>query len=369
LKSWIKQNEVLVGLAVQAKNEAMICERCFAMVKHGSEFCPECGAPMGNGPAEGSDAAIYTELARANLLRMRGEYKGALDQCRSILHKFPNNVSANQLLGDLCVETGDLEQAKEWYELALDIAPNHAQIQKKLNEVQQTLEHAETEGLVEQLGLPPSKPKNGLIAVGLAALVLGVGAIAYILGTQKPAATSVNGVTRTQIQAPSTSVTNPQVDTTTGTEGAVTSPTTTPPSGSTEEASLAQIVGQRSTNGSKLLSLVVDPRTNLLTLTYRAEAADDKRLIGAELAATTFENGPSIRLITIRAIENGAVAYVADARRDAYEQTKTDEWKQQNGTDPGALAKHILTQEWPATQPAPQTATTGTEQDVNNPGP
>jgi len=365
----MKQNEVPVGLAVQAKNESMICERCFATVKQGSEFCPECGAPMGNGPAEGSDAAIYTELARANLLRMRGEYKGALDQCRTILHKFPNNVSANQLLGDLCAETGDLAQAKEWYELALDIAPNHAQIQKKLNDVQQTLEHAETEGLVEQLGLPPSKPKNGLVAVSLAVLVLGVGAVAYVLGTQKPNVNSANGVTRTEIQAPATTSDNPQPDPPQA-DSQPTNPTTSPANavGSTEETSLTQLVSQRSANGSRLLGQVMDPRTNLLTLTYKAEPSDDKRNVGAELAATTFENGPNVRLITLRAIENGAVAFVADARREAYEETKAESWKQENGTDPGALAKHILTQEWPATQPSSEN-TTGSESSVNNSGP
>jgi Tfp pilus assembly protein PilF len=101
-------------------------------VKPGAGFCPECGAPIGTAPAEGSDAAIYPELARVNLLRLRGDYKAAQDHCRAVLRKFPNNVTANQLLGDLCQETGDLSQAKEWYELALDIAPNHAHIQQKL---------------------------------------------------------------------------------------------------------------------------------------------------------------------------------------------------------------------------------------------
>lgn len=358
-------------MAVQGKNDAMICDRCFATVKHGSEFCPECGAPMGEGPAEGSDAAIYPDLARANLLRMRGDYKAALQHCRTILHKFPNNVTANQLLGDLCLEIGDMPQAKEWYELALDIAPNHTQIQKKLNDVRQKLEQQETEGLVEQLGLPPSKPKNGLIAVALSILVIGIAIVAYILGTKKPSTEVAGTPTKTEIKAPV--VTPPDNTGATATTG-VETPTnpapntsTTPPStqGSTEDSSLFSLVAQKSANGSKLIGLVVDPRTSLLTLTYRVESTDDKRLVGAELAATALDNSSTTRLITLRAVENGALAYLADVRREAYEETKTDAWRQANGTELSAIAKHILSQEWPASTEPPASQ----DPALNNPGP
>lgn len=345
-------------MAVQGKSEAMICDRCFASVKEGSEFCPECGAPIGSSPAEGSDAAIYAELARANLLRMRGDYKAALEQCRTILRKFPNNVSANQLLGDLCQETGDLEQAKEWYELALDIAPNHAQLQKKLKDVRERLEHQETQGLVDQLGLPPSKPKNGLMAAGLAVMVLAVGGIAYVIGTNKQKVDAplpkptVSNAPATNPQSTNPDVENPVQDPPT------TAPVTTPAQGSSEETALAQLIGQRSTHGAKLVGLVIDPRTSQLTLTYRVATGEDRKAIGAELAGVTFDNSPTTRLIAIRAVENDAVVYVADARREAYEETKSDAWKAANGNDPAAFAKHLLTQEWPATASEPPAVNT-----------
>lgn len=321
----------------------MICDRCFASVKEGSEFCPECGAPIGSGPAEGSDAEVYAELARANLLRMRGDYATAMEQCRAILRKFPNNVSANQLLGDICEEKGDLDQAKEWYELALDIAPSHAQIQKKLKDVREKLEHAETRGLVEQLGLPPSKPKNGLIAAGLATIVIGVGVVAYILGTNKPIAESTAPKMSVSQAPPTVQPEDPAPQ-----EPAVSPPAATPSPGSSEEVALLQLVGQRSMNGAKLAALGIDPRTSHLTLTYLLANGEDRKSIGAELAATTFENAPTIRLITIRAIENGSLAYVADARREAYDETKSEAWKQANGDSASAIANHLLTQEWPA---------------------
>ncbi len=344
-----------------------MCDRCFASVKVGSEFCPECGAPIGSSPAEGSDSEIYTELARANLLRMRGDLPAAMDQCRTILRKFPNNVSANQLLGDLCQEGNDLEQAKEWYELALDIAPSHAQLQQKLKSVRERLEFQETQGLVEQLGLPPSKPKNGLMAMGLAVLVLAVGGIAYVVGAnKKPTASPLP--TRTVTQAPPESSGDGSSVSQAPDQNSTTPNSVTPPSalkGSAEETALAQLVGQRSTNGGKLESLAIDPRTSLLTVTFRVAAGEDRKAIAAEIAGVALENSPNTRLVTVRAIENEALVYIADVRRESYEETKTDAWKQANGSDSSAYAKHVLSQEWPAAE----TNQTPINTEEGNPGP
>jgi len=301
---------------------------------------------MGKGPAEGSDAAIYPELARANLLRMRGDYAAALQQCRTILRKFPNNVTANQLLGDICVETDDLEQAKEWYELALDIAPNSEPIQKKLNGVRQKLEHRETESIVEQLGLPPDRSRGSLLPIGLAVLVLAVGAIAYFIGIHVKSPNSEAGPKMTSVSAPQT-----QAKTDTGTTGEA-APTNTnqtapaEPAATAEERSLSQLIAQRSSEGGKLVGLAIDPRSGLLTLTYLAASGDDERSIAAKLVEAAFDNSPSTRVITVRAMRDGILSYMADAHRETYEETKTDAWKSQNGSEPDAAARHFLTQEW-----------------------
>jgi len=338
-----------VVLAVQGKSEGMICERCFASVKAGSEFCPECGGPMGDGPAEGSDGAVYTELARANLLRMRGDYKAALEQCRAILHKFPNNVSANQLLGDLCIEMGDLEQGKEWYELALDIAPNSAQIQKKLADARQRLEQNETADMVEQIGLPPAKPKSGALALGLAGLVIAVGVVAYIVGSRMPLETPKRGPQETIVKAPATTGTP---DTGTGSVNERTeSPTPAPVAmaGPSDEQSLYQHLVQKSPHGASILGLVQDPRTTSAILTYSAPTGTSEKALGADLAVTFFENSPAVRVVTVRAVRDGVLTFVADVRREAFDQTRTDEWKAQNASDPDALTKALFSQIWPAT--------------------
>jgi len=325
---------------------------------------------MGKNQAEGSDSAIYPELARVNLLRMRGDFPAALTHCRSILRKFPNNVTANQLLGDICVETDDLEQAKEWYELALDIAPDSAQIEMKLNSVRQRLEHRETEGLVEQLGLPPSKPRNGLLAVGLSVLLIGLVAIAYIIGMNAPKKTANAGPKRTTINAP---IENPTQNDTTGEAGqgdpdpGPSNPIAPGPSGTAEERGLMQLIGQKSAEGAKVSGVVQDPRSGLLVVTFNLATGDDARAVALKLAETAFDTSPVTRIVTLRAILDGKLAYTADAHRETYEETKTDAWKNQNANDPSAAARHILTQEWPAdtgTTPAPNT-TTATDGQTN----
>jgi len=362
-------------LGAQGNNKAIICDRCFASVKAGSDFCPECGAPLGNGPTEGSDSAVYTELARANLLRMRGDYTAAQEQCRAILHKFPNNVSANQLLGDICVETGDLEQAKEWYELALDIAPDSESIRQKLEITRQRIEHKETEGLVEQLGLPPTKPRNGAFALTLAALVVSVGFIAYLIGSNRNK-TATNEPTRTTITAPAERPTQ-----TTSNPGPTSSDQTgqttiqNPPvsaKGAAEDRALAQLITQRNPYGDRLISLTQDPRSGLVILTYSVNENEDEKQIGAALAASAFDNSLNASILTVRAIRKDLLTYVADAHRAAYEETKSESWQSQNANDPTALGRHIFAQEWTpngTTTPSSSTPNNSTDPSAQVPGP
>ena len=99
-----------------AERKFNICDRCFASVPPKEPFCPECGAPIvvEEQDAGSSDAVVYTELARANLLRMRGEYKQAENQCLNILKRFPNNASANKITMMRAAAIATLSRRKRW---------------------------------------------------------------------------------------------------------------------------------------------------------------------------------------------------------------------------------------------------------------
>lgn len=155
------------------------------MMPSGSEFCSECGAPLTDAPGVvGSDAEVYPELARANLLRMRREFKAAEDACLAILRRYPNNSSANTLLGDIACEKGELEQAVEWYELALDLVPDSVEVKQKLAEVKQQLAEQQTQTTAEAIGIPDRQPPIGLYAM-IGIVVLGL-AIAGVMLSRRP---------------------------------------------------------------------------------------------------------------------------------------------------------------------------------------
>ena len=77
-------------MAAQEQNK--VCTKCFEVNDPAATFCIECGAPLSDDPtAEGSDQEVYREITQANLHRIRGDYKEAIDVCLGILKRFPNN--------------------------------------------------------------------------------------------------------------------------------------------------------------------------------------------------------------------------------------------------------------------------------------
>ncbi|MBI5708316.1 MAG: tetratricopeptide repeat protein [Armatimonadetes bacterium] len=181
----MKRNEEQEVLGVPESTRSAVCPRCFADLASGAEYCPECGAPIADtGSTNASDALIYPELARVNLLRMRGDYPNAEQICLSILRRYPNNATANGLLGDINLERGELQSAIEWYELALDLTPEDEGVRQKLAQAQTRLTDQEALSTAKHLGLPTSRPKIGLyVATVLLAIVL-ISASAYVIGTK-----------------------------------------------------------------------------------------------------------------------------------------------------------------------------------------
>lgn len=174
-------------MAAPGNKDLVLCEKCFAMMPSDAEYCSECGAPLTDAPGVvGSDAEVYPELAKANVLRMRKEFKAAEDICLSILRRFPNNASSNTLLGDIAVEKGELEQAVEWYELALDIVPDSVENQQKLANARAKISEQHKEQVVETLEIPKKNPPYLLIAM-VVVMVAAFGIAAVIMTSRNGA--------------------------------------------------------------------------------------------------------------------------------------------------------------------------------------
>lgn len=350
--SKIRFEEKEGSVALVSDKKSKLCERCFASVPATEAFCPECGAAMSHATgAEGSDSVVYPELARANLLRMRGDYKAAEDECLKILRRYPNNTTANILLGDICAEKGDLEQSMQWYEMALDLAPESQAAQHKLEGVKTRFKEKETVQTVEQLGLPTTKSRAGVYALALIASIFVIAVVAYFLGQRVEQK-------RTQIDIGKVS--------STGGNGIVVveQPPKNPPTPIPEDGALLSIIQNSGADGARVQHAFQDPRSRVLVVFYSVLEGEEPKPLGASIAQAAFKQIVDAPVITVRGIGKGKTIYVADALRTKYEETLTSTWQSEHRSTPDAWIDHIMLNEWPSTPvPSSSHATTDVPQD------
>jgi len=89
-------------------------------------------------PREPADSGPL--LARANLLRMRGRWAEAAEECAAALRQDPANGTACSLLGDIHQDQGRAEEARHWYHLALELNPGSEADRAKLSRAEEALE-------------------------------------------------------------------------------------------------------------------------------------------------------------------------------------------------------------------------------------
>lgn len=343
-----------------------LCERCFANVPQTEAFCPECGAAMSHDSTDvGSDSAVYPELARANLLRMRGDYRAAEDQCLSILKRYPNNTTANVLLGDICSENGDLEQAMQWYELALDLSPENIPARYKLDSVRKRFRDKETVATVEQLGLPTTKSRAGVYAFALIASIFVIAVVAYFVGQR---------VQQKNVFAPVRVVGNGEAKT--PIDGAAPTGSTRSPAETRADQALLDAIRARGAEGARVLSAMQDPRSRVILLSFTVLEGENPRDLAAKIVKEAFEEVPDATVISVRALKKGQQVYFADALRSLYEETLTNTWKAEHSSRPEAWIDHVMTNEWPKpeeepaktdAEPAPTETTSGDEKPAEPP--
>lgn len=158
-----------------------ICEHCFSQLRDIDSYCPECGAPASGEPAaEGSDAIIYPELARANLLRMRGDLDGAEKVLLAVLKRYPGNATSQILIGDLYMERGDVRGALQWFEMARDLAPETIGLSSKIDRARAAVEREEHAAGASGLEVSTSRFPFLVMAL-VAGIVLIVSATAFYL--------------------------------------------------------------------------------------------------------------------------------------------------------------------------------------------
>lgn len=131
----------------------MYCSQCGTKLKSPGMVCERCAA-VPSAP----EPAAEPMLIRANLLRMRGRWDQAAEQCADVLRIDPANANAHSLLGDIYQDQGRPEQARHWYQLALELNPSSVGDRAKVARAEEALEarqqRAEWEAIIEGRSQP-----------------------------------------------------------------------------------------------------------------------------------------------------------------------------------------------------------------------
>jgi len=335
-------------LAVQgASREGTFCERCFAPVGKEETYCPECGAPIGEAtPA--AESVVHGELAQANLLRLRGEFDASEKALLTVLRRFPNDPHAHEMLGDVCADRGEGARAVEWYELALDLAPNTPDVRRKLVETRDRLDERETADTAEQIGLPPAAPSVAWwpLAASGAILVLAILVAAW---PRNPAP----GIRQATVVAPASeaSVVAPNSNPATA---VTTDPAVVPNSGTEQDHRLLADL-QKLPDGARAQSVVTDPRGRL-DVTFELADTDDPKSIALALGKAALGIAPTATTVTLRAVRSGALVFTADISRATMESIDplTNVWPSATTEAPATVGSE------PGTGATGGTTTTGT---------
>lgn len=346
-------------MAVQGQPNEKMCPQCFEINPLGATFCQLCGAAFTDSKesTEGSDQEVYRDLAQTNLLKMRGAYKEAVQVCLGILKRYPNNATAHTLLGDIYSEQGDLQQAAEWYEMALDLNPKSESDRRKLDEVRHKMEMKDKAETVEQLGIPEKAPRSGLfIAICTAAIVL-VGAGAFWVGTAfqgmktaknetilnrpvnlKPDKKPEPTPAKTDGKEPAKEDPKPETSTPTANDGAM----------SASDLGLLNVLRSQGAAGTQIAAVIEDPRTPTIIVTAQQGQDATPELTASKVAVDVYSSFNKYNTITVKVVSNSNVVFVADVTMENYNTASA------NGKGPElATADGLFTNSWHAGGNAP----------------
>ena len=339
--------------------EGTFCERCFGPLAVGETVCPDCGAPTDEGAA-GSDSPAHRELAQANLLRLRGDLDGSEKALLAVLRRMPNDPLAHEMLGEVCAERGELDRAVEWYELALDLAPNSTEARRRLQEARERLEARDTADTAETLGLPSARPAltwAPLAGVGALVALAAIVALWPRSAAPRPLRATVVAPTTPTLSSAAPPASLP----------ASTPATVVPPSASGTEEERKLLEGLRAQSGTaRVQSASLDPRTQTLAVTFEIGEADDPKLAAIAIGRAALGLAPTAMTASLRAVRADRLALVADLPRAtmANAEPLTNLWPAETpvATPPPASAPTGTSGTAPTgSSPSPGSATTGGE--------
>src|SRR5438552_1445622 len=105
----------------------------------GSRFCSICGSSTEPVAVSRTPSSSRTDslLAEATLFRLRSRWTDAEKRCVDVMRLDARNVHAHSLLGDIYRDQGKADEARQWYQMALDLEPDNSALKTKVHEATQ----------------------------------------------------------------------------------------------------------------------------------------------------------------------------------------------------------------------------------------
>ena len=269
--------------------------------------------------AGGLSREAYALLAQANLLRVRGQWPEAVEACRAALRLAPDSAAAQSLLGDIYENQGDLDDAAQWYRMALDSSPDSAADRLKLDRLLTRQDAPEAVQPVSDTALRPASPSPEralrYVVVAVALIILMVIGLAFAAVHRHAALNSLGLGADSEVKA----------------QPVVVAPSAagqTAPLRDSAEQSLLDTLNTApafSAQGLTALDVQIDPRTGQCSLTvglpststpFRADIV--RAALSAALSASSATASASsftVRCILPAAGSAGTLVFVGDIAR------------------------------------------------------
>lgn len=319
---------------------------------------------------------VYALLAQANLLRIRGSWQEAVDKCMAAMRLVPGNGAAQSLLGDIYENQGRIEEAIQWYRMALDTNPNSPADKQKLHRLTSIREQT-SEGLHDEPTVNPpvdaALPDGALLKFNVlraTATICGVCVFALMLSAALHPSGRVSALSSRDSNKLTTA--NPVTLNDPSTDGAGSS-TMAPRDpfevGLSNSLSMADVPDEM-----RFTDVIADPRGGRLTLTYviRPVVSIDRETVlrDALRAAESASKAPetvSYPYFTLRVLlssddlvtspDSGSLIFIGDIGR-----TDLVDFPSDTSTVPLAQIQSAFTNQWwapsltpPPTSPSPPT--------------
>lgn len=248
-------------------------------------------------------AQLEADLARINVMRLRGDIQAAKHLCAELLAQKPDFAQAQSLMADLCMDSSDFMKAADWYDMAAANSEESLILHQRAEQARRRVQEVEALAATKRLGIPTSRNKLNIMAGVLLGMVATVCLLAFYIGGQLG-----KREPQTTINAP-LSLTPPPGQTQKPQD--VPRPSFSLPAGDERVLNLLK----SSVLGGRVLLAYRDPRGRNLVVSLEAPVGEFTVTALALDAAQVLRDDPESDRVTIRYLRSGETLAIATLSR------------------------------------------------------